>query len=70
MVKRYVGLGVGIAVVPACCVTTIDRGTIRVRSVRALFGQDIYGILLRRNHALPAAAQELVRLIETSRGEK
>jgi DNA-binding transcriptional LysR family regulator len=68
VVKRYVGLGAGVAIVPACCVTKNDRKAIGSRSARALFGQDVYGIVLRRDHALPTAAAELVRLIEPAAG--
>jgi DNA-binding transcriptional LysR family regulator len=68
VIKRYVALGAGIAVVPACCVTKRDRREIGARSARSLFGQDIYGILLRRDHVLPVAADKLVHLIETTPG--
>jgi DNA-binding transcriptional LysR family regulator len=67
VIKRYVALGVGIAVVPACCITREDRNAIGARSVRALFGQDVYGVLLRQGRALPRAAQDLLRLLETAR---
>ena len=65
VVKRYVSLGVGIAVVPACCLTKADGRVLGSRSVRTIFHQDVYGILLRRDHTLPQAAQELVRIIES-----
>jgi DNA-binding transcriptional LysR family regulator len=65
VVKRYVALGVGIAIVPACCLTPADRRELGGRSVRTLFGQDVYGILVRKNHVLPRAAEELVRIIES-----
>ena len=70
VVKRYVGLGTGIAIVPACCITNRDRRDIGARSARSLFGQDVYGILLRRDHVLSAAAQALVHLIETASDAK
>ncbi len=64
IVKRYVSLGLGIAVVPAFCVEARDRARLGSRSVAHLFGKDAYGILARRGRPLSPAAQELVRLID------
>ena len=64
VIKRYVALGLGIAVTPACCVEPRDRARLAVRSVRRLFGQDRYGVLVRHGRPLSRAAREFVRLID------
>ncbi len=64
IVKRYVGLGLGIAIVPAFCAEARDGTRLGSRSVAHLFGQDKYGIVVKRGRPLSPAAQELVRLID------
>jgi DNA-binding transcriptional LysR family regulator len=63
-VKQYVGLGLGIAIVPGFCLQRTDR-RLTARSARQLFGQDIYGLLFKRGRALSAAAHQLAREIHT-----
>jgi DNA-binding transcriptional LysR family regulator len=64
VIKRYVALGLGLAVVPGCCIEPRDRAQLAVRSVRHLFGEHTYGVLVRRGRPLSRAARELVRLID------
>ena len=64
IVKRYVGLGLGIAILPAFCAEARDGRRLGKRSVAHLFGQDKYGILVRRGRPLSPAAQGLIRLID------
>jgi DNA-binding transcriptional LysR family regulator len=66
VVMRYVGLGLGIAVVPSYCVGPKQSAGLKARSVSHLFGQDAYGIVIQRGRELPTAARELVRLIDPS----
>jgi molybdate transport repressor ModE-like protein len=64
VVKRYVALGLGIAVVPAYCVERADRSRLGARPVTHLFGPDAYGILTRRGRPLSRAARTLARLVD------
>lgn len=64
VIKRYVALGAGIAVIPACCIEPRDRARLAVRSVQHLFGRDRFGVLVRRGRPLSRAAREFVRLID------
>lgn len=64
IVKRYVGLGLGIAIVPAFCIETRDRARLVRRSVAHLFGEDGYGLVVKRGRPLSPAAVELIRLID------
>jgi molybdate transport repressor ModE-like protein len=64
IIKRYVGLGLGIAVVPGYCVERGDRGRLGTRPVSHLFGQDAYGIVTRRGRPLSRAAGVLARLVD------
>ncbi len=57
-IKRYAGLGLGIAVVPDFCLEQTDR-RIAVRSARHLFGQDTYGVVTKRGRELSPAAHAL-----------
>jgi DNA-binding transcriptional LysR family regulator len=59
IIKRYVELGLGIAVVPAFC---LERGAgLIARSAVHLFGADSYGLLARGSAPPSAAALELRR---------
>jgi DNA-binding transcriptional LysR family regulator len=60
IVKRYVALGFGVSVVPAFCIGPADRGLLGSRSVRKLFGQEVYGTVTRRSRQLSKAAAELL----------
>ena len=58
IIKRYVGLGLGIGVVPEFCIQKSD-GHLSVRPVRHLFGEDGYGLVLKKRRPLAAAARIL-----------
>ena len=64
IIKRYVVLGLGIAVVLEFCLTPADRQHLAARSVRHLFGQDTYGIIVKQGRQLSRAAQALIRMID------
>jgi DNA-binding transcriptional LysR family regulator len=64
IVKRYVGLGLGLAVVPGFCAEARDGSRLGRRSVTHLFGQDDYGIVVKRGRPLSPTALELVRLVD------
>lgn len=59
IIKRYVALGLGIAVIPEFCLGASDRRPLAPRSVRHLFGQDTYGLVLKSDRPLTAAAKSL-----------
>lgn len=58
IIKRYVGLSLGIAVVPEFCIEPPDRH-LTARSVRHLFGQDSYGLVFKKGRSLSAASRIL-----------
>lgn len=62
IIKRYAGLGLGIAVLPAFCLEHADR-RLAARSVRHLLGRETHGILARKGRDLSAAATALVKEI-------
>ena len=64
IVKRYVELGLGIAVVPAFCAEARDGARLGRRSLTQLFGRDKYGIVAKRGRPLSPAARALARLID------
>src|SRR5439155_9811489 len=63
IIKRYVVLGFGIAVVPAFCIEPQDRGSLRTQSVSHLFGQDRYGLLTRRGEPARTGTRALIELL-------
>jgi DNA-binding transcriptional LysR family regulator len=66
VVKRYVALGAGIAVLPRCCIEPRDRAELVVLPARHLFGRDTYGLLTRRGKQLSRAARALANFIDPS----
>ncbi len=58
IIKRYVALGLGVAVIPEFCLEPGDR-RLTARPVRDLFGQDTYGLVLKKGRALTTAAKNL-----------
>jgi len=64
VVRRYVALGAGIAVLPACCVAGKERGDLLVLPAAHLFGRDTYGLVTRRGKPLTRAASALAALID------
>ena len=59
VVKRYVGLGLGVAVVPGYSLETRDR-RLSATPARHLFGAHTVGVVVRRGLPVPAAARRLV----------
>jgi DNA-binding transcriptional LysR family regulator len=58
IVKQYVAMGFGIAVIPEFCLERTDRG-LAARSVRHLLGEDSYGLVFRKGRSLSLAAKAL-----------
>lgn len=59
VVKRYVGLGLGVAVVPGYSLQRQDR-RLSATTARHLFGAHTYGVVVRRGLPAPAASRRLV----------
>jgi DNA-binding transcriptional LysR family regulator len=68
IIKRYVGLGFGIGIVPAFVLGAEDRRRLGARPVTKLFGEDVYGIATRSQPHLSRPAMELARLIAPTAG--
>lgn len=64
VIKRYVALGLGIAIVLEFCLKPEDRTVLGSRPVRHLFGQDTYGIVVRKGKRLSRASQLLIKEID------
>jgi DNA-binding transcriptional LysR family regulator len=63
-VKHYVARGLGIAVVPAICLTEDDSTVIEAIEIPQEFkGETIYGVILRRDKYLTKLLQGLLQLI-------
>jgi len=65
IVKRYVAMGLGISVVPEFCIGPADRRVLGARSARKLFGQETYGVVIRRGRKPSRAGLELLDLLES-----
>jgi DNA-binding transcriptional LysR family regulator len=66
VVKRYVGLGLGVGVVPGYALQRQDR-RIAAAGVRHLFGAHTYGVVVRRELPAPAAARRLLAELVANR---
>jgi DNA-binding transcriptional LysR family regulator len=64
IIKRYVELGLGVAVVPSYCLQQADRKRLALRPAARLFGQDVYGIITKRDRGLSPAARALLQAID------
>ncbi|HEY6065908.1 MAG TPA: LysR family transcriptional regulator substrate-binding protein, partial [Thermoanaerobaculia bacterium] len=67
IIKQYVALGFGVAVIPKFCLRPTDR-RLAVRSARHLFGQDGYGLVFRKGRSLSLAAKALAAEFEPAGG--
>jgi DNA-binding transcriptional LysR family regulator len=61
VIKRYVAIGLGIAVMPSFCIEPQVKKQLVARPVGHLFGYDTYGIVTRKGKQLSKAAKALVR---------
>lgn len=63
-VKHYVARGLGIAVVPAICLSGSDHGVIEAIEIPSEFhGESTYGVILRRDKYLTKLLKGLLQLI-------
>lgn len=63
VMKQYVGLGVGIALMPDLCILPRDRKQIGARALGPSFGKTHFCLALRKRKLLSAAALALIRAI-------
>jgi DNA-binding transcriptional LysR family regulator len=63
-IKTYAAAGFGVAVVPEVCLTKDDRRRLSARDASRLFGEDHYGVVLRREGHRTKAVRELIRMID------
>lgn len=64
VLKASVLAGLGIALVPALCLTPAERRRLTVVSASHLFPDEAFGIVTRRRVPLSTAARVLARTIE------
>lgn len=64
IIKRYVVLGLGIGIVLEFCLTPEDKKMMAAKSVRHLFGQDSYGVVVKKGKHLTRAARALIKEID------
>jgi DNA-binding transcriptional LysR family regulator len=67
IVKRYAAMGLGISVIPDFCIRPVDRKALSARSLRPVFGQEIYGILSRRGREPSKGGRALIELLVAER---
>lgn len=63
VIKRYVGLGLGISIVTGICIDDGDRAQLAVRNMSAYFPQRSYGIVVRKGKYLSAEARAFIDLV-------
>jgi DNA-binding transcriptional LysR family regulator len=63
VIKRYVGLGLGISIVTGICIDDSDRARLAVRNMSAYFPQRSYGIVVRKGKYLSAEARAFIDLV-------
>lgn len=61
MVRRYVEVGIGIAVVPSLCVSETDR--LPVIALDTYFGPRSYGVFTLRDRLLPPPARHFLKML-------
>ena len=65
-IKRYVEMGVGIAIIPSIAVTKTSGKRLAVKPVSQYFGRIQYGVLLRKGKHTTSWAKALLHLINPS----
>jgi DNA-binding transcriptional LysR family regulator len=63
-VKKYVALGMGVAIVGALALSSEDEGMIDIFSLDQYFDKRRYGLLLRKKKYFPPAVKALLRIIK------
>lgn len=63
-VKRYVGMGIGIALAPGVCIEPEDSAHMMIHPAGKLFGRDTFGILSRGGLAMSPDARAFVEAID------
>lgn len=63
VVKKYVGLGMGISIVTDICITEADRENFHIVSLDEFFPPRKYGIVSRAGKTLSAPAQKFIEIL-------
>jgi len=63
VIKKYVGLGMGISIVTSICITKADRNHLTVRDMSDYFPQRSYGVVMRRGTYLSPQAERFIDLM-------
>jgi DNA-binding transcriptional LysR family regulator len=63
VVKRYVELGLGIAIIPEICLNNSDKGRILTRSLKHLLESLCFGLLTNKRTHLSAAAEGFTKML-------
>ncbi len=67
VIKKYVGLGLGISIVTAICLTADDN--LHVRSLSQYFPERTYGVVSRRGKFLSPQARRFIEVMESGAAE-
>lgn len=62
-IKKYVEIGMGIAILPSISISSVDR--LKVFCMRRYFGERSYGILLRRGKYIPEIGKKFIRTLDS-----
>ncbi|MGY6588231.1 MAG: LysR family transcriptional regulator [Wenzhouxiangella sp.] len=63
VIKKYVGLGMGISIVTSICLTETDRQQLLVRDMSDYFPMRSYGVVLRRGAYLSPQSERFIDLM-------
>jgi DNA-binding transcriptional LysR family regulator len=68
VIKKYVELGLGISIVMSHCLTGADH--LHSVPLGRWFPKRTYGLVLRKGHKLPPAAERFVEMVRSQANEK
>lgn len=63
VIKKYVGLGMGISIVTSICLTDTDRDVLATRDMSRFFPKRSYGVVVRRGAYLSPQARRFIDLM-------
>lgn len=63
VIKRYVGLGMGVSIVTSICLTDTDREILETRDMSRYFPKRSYGVVVRRGAYLSPQARRFIDLM-------
>jgi DNA-binding transcriptional LysR family regulator len=63
VIKKYVGLGMGLSIVTSICITQADRDRLAVRDMSKYFPRRSYGVVMRRGTYLSPQAERFIDMM-------